>query len=320
MKTAKKYSKKSVESTTATSSNLFLQGIIEGLKNLTESDFEHYVKVKLDYYPKNIFSNIAYKRFNSLALLIDVIKRHYSVSKYATFQQIKEAGGILKKGSKSVPLQYFNYDVKHKVTKQRISIEDYRELTATQQEQYTLVAFAKYFRVFNINCIENLADINIDINDFIDENASLDRNEIADAYINKLQEEKGLVLNHELKTVGSYNFVNDIITMPLPEYHTDASKYYTTLFHEIIHWTGHESRLNREKATTHGDAVYSNEELIAEIGSMILANQFNFNEEFINSLKYLKNWINNIADESSLEEKLSEAFKQANKAISYLGR
>ncbi|RYE02901.1 MAG: hypothetical protein EOP33_09935 [Rickettsiaceae bacterium] len=58
--------------------------------------------------------------------------------------------------------------------------------------------------------------------------------------------------------------------MPNTAYFKDDQKYYSTLFHEIIHWTGHESRLNRFGNTAPTSEKYAVEELIAEMGAMLI--------------------------------------------------
>ena len=68
----------------------------------------------------------------------------------------------------------------------------------------------------------------------------------------------------------------------------DSNRYYTILFHELIHWTG--TRLGRAmQSFTQDSDKYSDEELIAEMGAMLLSLQFGIRDHIINSIKYIKN-------------------------------
>jgi antirestriction protein ArdC len=78
----------------------------------------------------------------------------------------------------------------------------------------------------------------------------------------------------------------------ISQFNTPES-YYATLFHEMTHSTGHESRLNRKFGTKFGDNQYAREELIAEIGSAILNSSAGINNDtvFTNSVAYISSWL-----------------------------
>ena len=88
------------------------------------------------------------------------------------------------------------------------------------------------------------------------------------------------------------------------------------MFHEIIHWTGHHDRLNRDLKGGQDQESYSFEELIAEMGAMLTCLQFGILEEFINSVRYLKSWIDkNSHDRETI---IRKAFSESKKAKKYL--
>ena len=91
---------------------------------------------------------------------------------------------------------------------------------------------------------------------------------------------------------------------------------YSTLFHEVIHWTGHESRLNREMKGSRDKESYSFEELIAEMGAMLCSLQFGIYEEFINSIRYLKGWATHNSQDK--ETAIRKAFIESKRAKKYL--
>src|SRR5690606_4973453 len=145
---------------------IFLDYIIENVQNLQPTDWEHFLKEDISISPKNAVSLKNYTRLNRLILMLEIIIKKRKSFLYATFSQITQANGRLKKGSKSIHIQYFNYDIKHKETKKRISSTEYLKLSKAEQQNYSVRSFLKIFRVFNIEEIENFNECdfsNIDI-------------------------------------------------------------------------------------------------------------------------------------------------------------
>lgn len=300
--------------------NPFLEKIIDGIENLTNEQWEHYLKSDFNFLPKNVFTQNPYTGFNRLALLINMIFRGYKSSYYATFKQISAVGGKIKKGAKGMPLQYFNYIFTHKETSKRITKEFYLSLSADEQKQYIKFTFVNYFIVFNIDWIENIEEINFDTN-IIDETADFEEiqtNENVDEFINSIKVNKGLKVKEALSNTAFYSLKFDEITMPKIKLFKSESDYYSTMFHEIIHWTGHPNRLNRlelKKASKEKEAF---EELVAEMGAILLYLDFNYKDQFKNSLVYLRGWCTSTAKDKSRVETLNNAFKLSNKAVNYL--
>ena len=315
----KNYTKKNNE----TKSNPFLEMIVQGLEDVKQENWEHYLKHQIDFTPKNLFSKLPYNRFNRFTLMLDMIIGGFSSPYYATFNQISKAGGLLKKGAKGRVIQYFSYVIKHKITGERISLEVYKNLTGSKQNDYNLSSFVKYFRVFNADFISNLNEIDVEISnndEDLEDLTEVNISEDAEAFILKLKTLKGLKLIHDKKNTASYTPSKDVVTMPLIEWFKNETKYYSTLFHELIHWTGHESRLNRFSTSMIAETKqeYAFEELVAEMGAMLVYFDYNFKEEFINSLVYLKGWLKHTKEESNKIETLDNAFKASNKAVTFL--
>lgn len=304
-----------------TKNNLFFEMIIEGLSKLDENQWEHYLKDTIDVIPKNAFSKQKYTRFNRLILYIDLLVNQFETPYYATFNQISKAGGILSKGAKSVIIQYFNFDVKHRTTNQRISISEYRMLKENEKEFYDVRSFLKCYRVFNISLIKNLEsiDLNAKIFDLSDDLDIFQDLPSAELLIEKLIDFKALKLKFSLCDTASYSPNLDFVNMPNKKYFKDDIKYYSTLFHELIHWTGNPIRLNRfEVGIKPSTDVYAFEELIAEMGAMLLYFDFELKDEFINSLVYLKNWVKHTSNNENQIEVLSNAFHESKRAVNYI--
>lgn len=99
-----------------------------------------------------------------------------------------------------------------------------------------------------------------------------------------------------------------------------VEEYYSTLFHEFIHSTGHSNRLHRDgitSATAHfGSEEYSKEELVAEIGASMLTGLAGFVDiTFDNSTAYIQSWLRNLKNDKTL---IVKAASQAQKAVDYI--
>ena len=68
-----------------------------------------------------------------------------------------------------------------------------------------------------------------------------------------------------------------------------VARYWATLWHEVVHWTGHPSRLNRERHRRWGDRRYAFEELIAELGAAFLCAHLGIDGELQHE-SYLDSW------------------------------
>lgn len=121
-------------------------------------------------------------------------------------------------------------------------------------------------------------------------------------------------------SVACYHRDIDLIMMPHKETFRakNATKqYYATLLHELVHWTGHESRCNR-KFGHFGDEDYSFEELVAELGSSFLCARFELNKKVRQeSIAYIKSWLSNLDVKESMQY-LERAARLANRASNYI--
>ena len=89
--------------------------------------------------------------------------------------------------------------------------------------------------------------------------------------------------------------------MPIKEAFASPASYYSTALHELSHWTGHESRLNRlDKLARFGDKSYAAEELVAELGAAFLTARLDIpNERTLdNAAAYLGNWLSLLKTDS----------------------
>ncbi|HLL44379.1 MAG TPA: zincin-like metallopeptidase domain-containing protein [Segetibacter sp.] len=116
-----------------------------------------------------------------------------------------------------------------------------------------------------------------------------------------------------------YSLMRDQVTMPAKDLFVNDEAYYTTLFHELAHSTGHEKRLNRKELIEHdgfGGENYSKEELTAEFTAAFLSGITGIQPATINnSTAYIQGWLKSLKDDKKL---LLTAANQAQKASDFI--
>ena len=106
---------------------------------------------------------------------------------------------------------------------------------------------------------------------------------------------EGVTLHHETGDRAFYRPSTDSITVPGKRQFAATAEYYSTVFHELTHSTGHPSRLNRlNRVAAFGSTEYSKEELAAEIGAAALVNHVGLetSTSLRNNAAYIQNWLN----------------------------
>lgn len=145
---------------------------------------------------------------------------------------------------------------------------------------------------------------------------------------NPIVEAENVISNYNEVTIqiskGSdnayYSPLKDYISVPDKSQYKNIAEYYSTLFHEMVHSTGHKSRLNRFSTNEQhcfGSESYSKEELVAEIGANMLMSQTGIDdtEYQTNSISYLHGWLKAIKEDVSL---IVSAAQKAQKAADYI--
>lgn len=213
----------------------------------------------------NLKSGKSYTGINSLILGM----AGYESKFWGTYNQIKALGGHVKKGSKAQTIIYWGL-----VEKKEINEE------TGEKEVVRRFPILKTFKVFNFEQTADLIEPKVDT-----EVVNVDS--IIDGY------EDCPVIDYGGDR-AYYRPSTDSIGMPPRGNFDSDKKFASTLFHEIIHSTGHESRLNRDglKNINFGSQNYSQEELVAELGAAFLCNQVGIVEHTIdNSASYIAGWL-----------------------------
>lgn len=144
------------------------------------------------------------------------------------------------------------------------------------------------------------------------------QHEDSEAVIARLKDEEGLMLSHG-GTGAYYTPALDTVTMPDPEtFHSDEG-YYHTLYHEITHWTKHESRLNRKEPNHGGFGTegYAREELTAELGAAIVTHTLGIGNTELHDQEaaYIASWLKALKNDKGL---ILRAGSKAQAAADYI--
>lgn len=243
--------------------------------------------------PKNLISQKAYTGINVLLLASMGFSRNY----FLTFKQVQELGGTVNKGEKSIPVIFWKWSEKEDPqTKELMKVSMIRYYTVFNVDQCTGIPEDKIPKVVNNNCEVQMGELEAIIEDM--PNKPLVRHLSSQAY---------------------YHPKEDYISMPLMNCFKDVESYWGTLFHELIHFTGHQSRLNRKEIvewTNFGSESYSQEELVAEIGACYLKSHCGIDtKHFENNVAYIQNWLTKLKNDKRF---IIFASAKAQRAVDYI--
>lgn len=293
------------------------QQIIDLLEKVDSGDITTWIPLSgLAYNPA---SKHTYASINQLLLSLEMYNNDYSHNNWLTYKQIQKAGGSVLKGEKSSMVTFTDTvfkDEKGNRIEQKVAWDRLIEKRKTNASistfsdiDITYKRFIKYYLVWNIQQTKGV-DPEI-VHCTLEGLTETERIGIADQIV----EESGAKIVHVSANSAHYDLNLDKIQMPFPEQFESSEEYYRVLFHEMIHWTGHESRLNRIKATSKEDDVYAFEELIAELGASFICAQLNIKASIRSSSAYIKSWLKALNDDRTF---ILKAISHAEKAGNYL--
>lgn len=240
----------------------------------------------------NYISRKPYRGVNTL--LLD------QPGEYLTFKQCESLGGKVKKGEKSNMIVFFTFS-------------EHKEKDANGEDKITTFPVLKYYNVFHVTQCEGIESKLEPPSPNADPLA--DGEAIIDGYVSR----SGVKFE---PTKGSdrafYRPAEDRVVVPDISQFKITEEYYSTVFHEMTHSTGHSSRLKRfgeknDGIAAFGDEVYSKEELIAEIGSSMLMSIAGIErpETFDNNAAYLQSWLNVLKGDKRLIVTAANAAQKA---------
>jgi len=245
--------------------------------------------------PRNLVSGKEYRGINPFLLA----PQGYGSRYWLTFNQAAKLGGHIRKGEHSSVVTFWS------IGEEKIIRDD------AGKERKTRPILLRYYRVFNLDQTEGIAD-KLGLGKAYPRIPSLDQ---CEAIVS------GMPKPPAIKQDGRawYRPCTDTVGIPSRNAFGSAEEFYSTLFHEITHSTGHASRIGRvgiEQLNEFGSESYSKEELIAELGAAMLCGVTGIAPATIpNSAAYLQTWIARLRGDSKL---IVSAASQAQRAADYI--
>lgn len=243
-----------------------------------------------DRLPYNAETGKPYRGTNSLYLSLVASANGLDDPRWVTFKQAKELGWQVKRGSEGVQLQKWIFhkevpmtdgtgapvlDEQGKQRKQRV------ELDRPQR---------KVFTVFHVSQVANVPEL-------AKEPRNHDWN--PEARAEQILRASGARIIHDQADRAYYSPMSDEIHMPRRNQFPTPAAYYGTALHEIGHWSGHESRLNRNLGNSFGSVEYAKEELRAELASYFLGDQIGVQHDPERHAAYVKSWVQVLRDDKT---------------------
>jgi antirestriction protein ArdC len=250
--------------------------------------------------PRNASTKNMYTGGNLFALMLAAEEKGYTTPHWGGFQQWKKLGGSVKKGEKAtiilMPKQIFGDE---------IDPDTGKKIRKSKGVYFTTA------HVFNLDQVEGI-----------------DRDKFLKMPTDALTPEQRVTkLEDAIKEVGAtimtgdgsrayYSPREDHVVMPPFELFKTPEGYYGTLAHELVHWTGHSSRLDRKNMNQFGSPDYAREELVAEFGSAFLLAMFGLSAEpREDHAHYLANWLQVLRDEPNALQEASIKAQAASKML-----
>ena len=296
--------------------------IISLLKKGTIAWKEEWVRIQSNFSTKKSYSG-----FNQFWLNFKMNTKGYKTPYWLGFMQAKKMGGKIKKGEKGSQILYYsrympcnaekmcfncknnkNCSYKDTIADNSIKIETQADIdTICDNYEPVWKTILKSHIVFNLDQIEGIKKPSI-TEEYIFDIKKI--RQILESYVDIPPVLEG-------GTKASYNYQEDFINMPAKNLFFSEEAYWATLFHELVHSTGYEKRLNRPMVSKTKIEKYSFEELIAELGAMFLCAEASIKNKrrLENSAAYIQSWIDVLSDNPDWVFKASI---QAQKAVDYI--
>jgi antirestriction protein ArdC len=272
--------------------------IIEQLKNGTVPWRKPWTEAGV---PMNLVSRRPYRGINVMLLAMLGYQRNL----FLTFKQIQELGGTVAKGERGHMVVYWNYVERDQAHAERGDGTPIEHLAKK-------VPMLRYYTVFNIAQCDGLPEKYL---------ASPENNwapiETCDEIVDQMPN-KPKITHKEQRAY--YDPLRDFVNMPKYNTFDRPEAYYATLFHELVHSTGHRSRLDRKdllQMAEFGSEPYSHEELVAEIGTCYLQSYAAITTEFEQSAAYIQSWLKKLENDHRF---IFSASTHAQKAVDFILR
>jgi antirestriction protein ArdC len=250
--------------------------------------------------PRNASTGKHYSGVNVLTLWLTAEKKRYESDLWATYRQWEELGAQVQKGERGSPIIFYK------------KYESEKPSEASEVESRPRF-YARTSKVFNADQVKGFSVPKPEARNLVE--------------ILQATEKFVAATNADIRAGGDrayYNRSEDYIRMPERERFigtstsTPTESYYSTLLHELTHWSGHDKRLNRELTGRFGGQSYAMEELVAELGAAFLCADL----KVANSLRpdhaaYIADWLEVLKNDTRA---VFTASSKASEAAAYLAK
>lgn len=252
-------------------------------------------------FPVNAVTEKSYRGMNALVGMVEVFDKDYSTQLFATYKQWQSIGGQVQRGQKGTHM------VKWKPRYRCHNCERTSDINKCPHDHLVTRYMAGMpFTVFNYDQQQGY-EIPV-IPKGMDE-------QYDGTLLRQFIDGTGATITHKVSNDAFYSPMTDEITLPLIEQFDSYQGYQGTLLHELTHWTGHPSRLNRVTPAGFGSTEYAKEELVAELGAVFHAAALRLETEpHIEHRHYLVSWLKILKEEPRA---LYRAASQAQAALEY---
>ncbi len=250
--------------------------------------------------PRNAVSGRPYHGVNQLLLWATAQEAGFRTDRWLTYRQARELGGHVRQGEKGTLVVFWKF-VEHE--------ERDRDGNVVHDEdgnpRTRVIPFARGYTVFNVEQCDDLPESMLPV----ERDPDWEPFEEAE----RLVQASGARIEHRGNR-AFYRRSGDFIRIPPRGAFADQGGYYATLMHELTHWTGHESRLDRKFGRAFGDADYAFEELVAELGAAFLCANLGIQGELRHE-GYISSWLEVLKQD---KRAIFRAASLARKAAEYL--
>ena len=292
--------------------DLFAEMMIEKIESIRKDWKKPWFTEGALQWPRNL-SGREYNGMNAFMLLLHCENEGYKIPRFCTFdcvQRLNKPGkdgeelprvSVLR-GEKSFPVMLTTFTCIHKETKEKIKYDDYKKLSDSEKEQYNVYPKLQVFRVFNV-AQTNLREARPELWEKLEQENARPKIEDGERFSfapvdTMIRDNLWICPIKPLHQDAAYfSILKNEIVVPEKEQFKSGEAFYGTLFHEMTHSTGIKEVLDRIKPTSFGSGEYAREELVAELGSALVAQRYGMTKHIKeDSCAYLKGWLDELKE------------------------
>jgi antirestriction protein ArdC len=255
--------------------------------------------------PMNPTTDRPYRGGNAVHLMATEIQRGYDDPRWLTYKQAQEHGWQVRRGEKGTQIEF--WEVKANQENRPPSPRGDEDRGPDAKEAASRLIHRVY-TVFNAKQMDGIPPFQPK------EHSAFEITTAGEEILRN----SGARISHDQADRAFYNRASDSIHLPPKESFANAPGFYGTALHELAHWTGHPSRLNRptlNESYRFGDTNYAKEELRAELASVFMAAERGIPHDPEQHAAYVNSWIKTLKED---KHEIFRAAHDASKATDFL--